>query len=98
MLNDKQAREVITLFGEQNQILVAIEELAELQKELTKSLRVDVDYLDSNALLEEIADVTIMLKQLMALFEFNQLELDEMIDLKLFRLKGYIQQVQVYET
>lgn len=98
MLNDKQAREVITLFGEQNQILVAIEELAELQKELTKSLRVDVDYLDSNALLEEIADITIMLKQLMVLFEFNQLELDEMIDLKLFRLKGYIQQVQGYET
>lgn len=96
MLNDQQSKEVIALFGEQNQIIVAIEELAELQQELTKSLRKKEErfYRDDVNILAEIADVTIMLKQLMVLYEFNQTELDKVIEFKLARLRDYIEEVQ----
>lgn len=51
----------IDKFGVENQCIVAIEELSELQKELTKMLRGDGIRLH---IVEEIADVEIMLDQL----------------------------------
>lgn len=53
-------------YGKDNQIIVAIEELSELQKELTKYLR---GKLDENHLIEEMADVYIMLEQLIYIFD-----------------------------
>jgi len=51
----------IDTFGEREQMVVAIEELAELQKELTKILRGGGN---RDTLAEELADVQIMLDQL----------------------------------
>lgn len=51
----------IDTFGEREQMVVAIEELAELQKELTKILRGGGS---QDRLAEEMADVQIMLDQL----------------------------------
>lgn len=73
----------ITLFGEQSQIIVAIEELSELQKELCKRLR--GNYSNSEQIAEEVADVKIMLSQIVQLFEIDE-EVDIFTDFKLHRL------------
>ena len=58
----------ILAFGEQNQLIVAIEELSECQKEICKILR-GGDGLRNLA--EEIADATIMLEQIQLIFSIN---------------------------
>ena len=55
-------------FGERNQLIVAIEELSECQKEICKILR-GGDGLRNLA--EEIADATIMLEQIQLIFSIN---------------------------
>ena len=57
--------DAIMTFGERAQMVVALEELAELQKEITKQLRGEgnLDHLS-----EEMADVQIMLDQLEIMF------------------------------
>lgn len=55
-------------FGFDTQITVAVEEMSELTKELCKMQRGE-DRLE--ALVEEIADVTIMLEQLRILYDVN---------------------------
>jgi hypothetical protein len=64
-------------YGVNAQIIVAIEELAELTKALTKYLRTS-DNLELtekiyNNIYEEIADVDIMIEQLKQIFDFNPL-------------------------
>ena len=53
--------DAIQTFGKNAQIVVAIEEMAELTKALTKKLRGSQNL---NSIIEEIADVEIMLDQL----------------------------------
>lgn len=55
----------IKKFDRRHQVIVAIEEMAELQKELTKWLRSKGN---AAGLLEEMADVSIMLNQLQLIF------------------------------
>lgn len=55
----------IKKFGPRPQVIVAIEEMAELQKELTKWLRGKSKY---ENMMEEMADVSIMLNQLELIF------------------------------
>ena len=55
-------------FGEQNQLIVAIEELSECQKEICKILRGGEDFRN---LAEEVADATIMLEQIRLMFNIN---------------------------
>ena len=64
------------------QIVVAIEELSELQKELCKHLRGKTDGCN---LVEEIADVQIMLEQMIILFGIEQSTIDFVINQKLKR-------------
>lgn len=70
-------------FGKDTQIAVAIEEMAELTKELCK-LRRDPGR-SLNELAEEIADATIMLEQLRLLYDVNEMVCDIM-DRKVLRL------------
>ena len=58
--------DAIQTFGMQKQILMVFEEMAELQKELCKNMR-GADNCDHIA--EEIADVLIMLDQMMLLYD-----------------------------
>ena len=53
--------DAIQIFGKNTQIVVAIEEMSELTKALTKKLRGSQNL---NSIVEEIADVEIMLDQL----------------------------------
>ena len=55
-------------FGEKNQLIVAVEELSECQKEICKILRGGEDY---RHLAEEVADATIMLEQIRLMFSIN---------------------------
>lgn len=57
--------DAITTFGEEAQMIVALEELSELQKELCKVLRGDEN---NDHVSEEMADVQIMLDQLEIIF------------------------------
>lgn len=56
---------LIEKYGENMQCIVAMEEMAELQKELSKAIRGKQDI---NHIIEEIADVEIMLEQLKLIF------------------------------
>ena len=78
----KILRRAIEKYGEPNQIIVAIEECAELQKELTKAWR---GKLDAEYLAEEMADVQIMLWQLCCIFDIGG-QVPKWIDKKVERL------------
>lgn len=58
----------VSKYGEELQLIVAIEELSELQKEICKILRGKGD---RNHLLEEVADVTVMLEQIEMIFDLT---------------------------
>ena len=85
MLNSKKIsiyKKAISSFGKADQIIVAIEECSELQKELTKALRGKVNLL---GIAEEIADVEIMLEQLKLIFD-NRQEVEKFKNAKIVRL------------
>ena len=65
-VNEAYYKKLIEKFEAKNQIIVAIEELSEIQKELCKYLR---DKTNIRNISEEIADVEIMLEQLKLIFE-----------------------------
>lgn len=80
--------QLINHFGKRNQVIVAIEELSELQKELCKYLRDDSDL---SHLTEEMADVEIMLEQLKIIFE-NSKAIERVKNYKINRTqKRYLQ-------
>lgn len=74
---------MISKFGNKNQILVAIEELSELQKELLKGLRYTPKERLHN-ITEEMADVEIMLDQLKLIFS-NKEDVEEVKKIKIHR-------------
>lgn len=70
-------------FGERAQLIVALEELSECQKEICKILRGGEDF---RHLAEEIADATIMLEQVRLMFNIND-DVCEQMDRKVIRLE-----------
>lgn len=83
-----QAAEV---FGQETQTIVAIEEMAELQKELCKVRRLEGQL---GHMAEEIADVTIMLEQLRIMYGVNEL-VGAYMDAKVSRLAERVEQARV---
>lgn len=79
--------DALQTFGPNMQLIVALEEMAELQKEITKALRGDLNPLH---LAEEVADATIMLEQLRQIFNINE-PVCEMMDRKIMRLRCRIE-------
>lgn len=70
-------------YGEK-QLIVAVEELSEMIKAITKSLRGNFDI---ENITEEIADVFIILEQLKLYFNIGETELNEVIEFKINRTK-----------
>ncbi len=68
-------------YGKEHQVLIAIEEMSELTKELCKYFR---RYDRKKEIIEEVADAQIMLEQLIELFGID-CEVDRMVDYKLNR-------------
>lgn len=78
-------KDAIALYGPRNQMDVAVEEMAELTKEIVKHKR-GVDNKDH--IIEEIADVIIMLDQLMIIYNIDFVgEVLDVIDAKTERLQ-----------
>ena len=74
-------------WGEAGQITVAIEEMSEVIKALTKFVRYPDRLEDAlPSIIEEVADATIMLEQLRLIFGINE-EVCEAMDAKIERLK-----------
>ena len=90
----KIIEDAVATYGPLMQMVVAIEELSELQKELAKCIR--NGYLErqtlamNHALAEEMADVEIMLMQLYYMAG-NEKTVDEISESKLKRLANRIQ-------
>lgn len=81
---DKEIYEsLLHKFGDNNQIIVAIEELSELVKELCKYLR---NARNEKNLTEEMADVEIMLEQLKLILD-NESDVAKVKDEKILRTK-----------
>ena len=76
-------KQLIDKYGEK-QVVVAIEELSELQKELCKSLRGKTN---KENIIEEMADVIIMINQMQMYFKISDEELHKEINYKLNRTK-----------
>ena len=65
-----------------------MEEMAELQKELSKAVRgmfVTGEY-DTSGMLEEVADVRIMLRQIMMMYNLDEKAVEAVIHTKIVRL------------
>lgn len=79
--------DALDVFGGDTQLIVAVEELSECQKEICKVLRGDGDL---EHLAEEVADATIMLEQVLIMFNINNATCRHM-DAKIERLKKRIE-------
>lgn len=79
-------KNALAKWGAENQMIVAMEEMSELTKELCKIIRGKKDL---EALAEEIADVTVMMEQLRIIFDCNDLVCAYM-DGKIQRLQSRI--------
>lgn len=88
----KERKEVYKQLEDQNgknhQIAVAIEEMSELTKELSKYLRED-SYTNSKKICEEMADVKVVIEQLERFFDPEQKLVPFTMDYKLERLKMF---------
>lgn len=82
--------EAINTYGKENQKLIAIEEMSELTKALTKDTRYPDNPKIKDNVAEEIADVQIMLFQLIMMFDCEN-QVNNYIDLKTERLGGRLQ-------
>lgn len=77
----------LQLWGCKAQATVAIEEMSEVIKEVTKMLRGE---LDREHMAEEIADATIMLEQLRQMLNIND-SVDSWMDYKIAALKRKVE-------
>ena len=79
--------DALAAFGTGIQLIVALEEMSELQKEICKALRGD---LNQKHLAEEVADATIMLEQVRQMFDIND-EVCTVMDEKVVRLQQRVE-------
>lgn len=75
-------RRAVNMWGRQSQLVICMEEMAELTKELSKNLRGQDNEL---AIAEEVADVEIMLEQIKLLYGIHT-EVESVRSEKILRL------------
>ncbi len=78
------------IYGASQQLVVALEEMAELQKELCKHLR---GFCPKTDIAEEVADVQIMLEQIELYFNISE-EIKEYRQKKLIRLEKRLNAIE----
>ncbi len=81
-MDERKIAEILGHYSPETQTIKAIEELAELQAELAKLL---IKQGSREAMKNELADVFIMITQLMAIFDVDPAELDAEVAFKLDR-------------
>lgn len=77
--------EIIDRLGERNQITKCVEELSELQQVLCKLLSADDGGVTLDKVVEEIADVEIMLNQVKIILEISESDIESMKNYKIMR-------------
>lgn len=82
---EKIYRKAIGTWGEDAQIMVAMEECSELIQAICKYYREPDIYMRREGIIDEIADVTIMCEQLSLIFGIE--EVNNRIDFKINRLE-----------
>lgn len=87
--NTRTIHRVINVFGAQNQKMQALEELMELQSALFENVHRETD--NRKNIVEEVADVEIMLAQIKEIFDIKPKEIEEIQDYKLRRLDHTIE-------
>jgi len=88
MVEEKKIYEqAIAVFGETLQQVVAMEELSELIKEISKSLRGESNRL---SLITEVTDVLITLEQLKIIYKITEKDIEDEKKFKLCRLNNKI--------
>lgn len=83
-MNEDVLKKVIARNGQIFQMIIAMEEMSELTKELSKNIR---GFENRDAILEEVADVYIMLMQIEIIHRINTSELFSRIQKKIERLE-----------
>lgn len=81
---DNVIEKAIATYGKESQVNIAIEEMAELTKELCKDKR---GFENRDSIIEEIADVHIMLRQLRSIFKISDVEIERVVNKKIKRLE-----------
>ena len=81
----------VETWDKQSQLVICMEEMAELTKELSKNLRGSDNDL---AIAEEVADVEIMLEQIKLIFDIRR-DVDQITNKKLLRLGKRIDTAQI---
>jgi NTP pyrophosphatase (non-canonical NTP hydrolase) len=84
-------KKIIDFYGKEAQCRLAMEECAELIQAINKCLCFEGDGESRNNLIEEIADVEIMIEQLKIMFNITNEEHDKMYDKKLKRVYGRLE-------
>lgn len=79
--NRERCGKIIKIYPKEHQLLLAMEELAELTQAISKYLR----YGDTEPLMEEYADVEIMLEQIKQMLQIDDNEINKRADKKLWR-------------
>ena len=80
MNNQQIYQQALDKFGIDNQLLVLIEEMAELTKEIIKKFRKKDDNFDKIKIYEELVDVKIMLIQVELFFQQQDEDYQNFID------------------
>jgi len=83
-INKDTLQKVIDKYGTTLQTTVAMEELAELIKEISKVIRGNKN---ADGMIEEIADVLIMIEQLKLMYNISDEEIQSEINDKLYRME-----------
>lgn len=88
---ETELKDIIDYWGEEKQKTKAIEELSELQKELCKNL---IGQSNEKALKEEIADVQLMINQLMIIYGFTKNGIEYCMNQKIKRTRDIIDSIR----
>ena len=93
-INNKDVLDkAIKKYGVEKQLLVCMEEPAELIQAISKVERYPEDSTRMQDLIEEMADVTICLEYLKLIYNIRQEELDEWINRKVKRISKKIKEL-----
>lgn len=91
--NKDVLEKAIKKYGVEKQLLVCMEEPAELIQAISKVERYPEDSTRMQDLIEEMADVTICLEYLKLIYNIRQEELDEWINRKVKRISKKIKEL-----
>lgn len=78
----------IIKWGNHSQLLMVLEEMSELQKEILKNINRQKDNID--AIIDEVADVEIMLEQLKYIYQIDE-AVKQRIPVKLEKVKARLE-------